>query len=63
MKLKISDEIKYDGAKRHKPLHDDHTISIMPTQIQRIMHDENMKAEEHEKKHSILLTPHPEPYK
>jgi hypothetical protein len=63
MKTKISEQIMYDGAKRHKPLHDDHTISIMPKQIQRIMQDENMKADEHEKKHSILLTPHPEPYK
>ena len=59
----FSEKIMYDGARRHRPLHDDHYIKIMPAAVQGVLLEQNEWAEEKERKHSILYTPHPEPYK
>ena len=62
-KLEFSEKIMYDGPHRHRPLHDDHYIKIMPAAVQGVLIEQNEWAEQKENKHSILLTPPTEPYK
>ena len=62
-KLEFSKKVLYDGPRRHYPLHSDHYIKMMPAAVQGTLIEQNEWAEEKERKHSILFTPHPEPYK